>query len=130
MRAQMSVLLIEDDPASMELAQFLLEEAGWAVRRADCADEARRCLAEGVPQLVLLDIHLPGCSGLDLVAELRRMRGMERVPVIALTAHAMRGDRERFLRAGFTGYLSKPIEVATFIDRLNGWMRGEGGTET
>lgn len=126
----MSVLLVEDDPASMELAQFLLEEAGWAVRRATRAEEARRCLAERIPQLLLLDIHLPGCSGLDLVAEFRRIPGMERVPVIALTAHAMRGDRERFLRAGFTGYLSKPIEVATFIDRLNGWIRGDGGTET
>ncbi len=108
----------EDNEANMELAACILEDAGFAVVQAVDAASALTALRRGVPDLVLLDIHLPGTDGLKLLKEIRALPGAERLPVLALTAHAKRGDRERFLAGGFDGYIAKPISVKTFVQEI------------
>jgi two-component system cell cycle response regulator DivK len=108
------ILIIEDNRQNLELVQFLLEEAGHRVRAAADARGARAELERQVPDLVLMDMQLPGTDGLELVAELRGDRRFRHLPIVALTAHALRGDRERFLAGGCDGYIAKPIDVATF----------------
>ncbi len=135
MRPPKRVLIIEDNAHNLELATFLLEEGGMAVLSATDAEQARAVLAEGAPDLILMDMNLPGTDGLSLLAELRADPRLAPVPVVAVTAYAMRGDRERFLRAGCDGYLSKPIDVASFVAQVLGFIAagrlpgpaGEGG---
>ena len=113
-----SVLVVEDDRQNFELVEFLLEEAGIAVRGARDPVTAAAMLADALPDMVLMDMQLPGVEGLELVARLRRDPRTARLPVVALTAHAMQGDRERFLGGGCDGYLAKPIETARFVDQI------------
>ena len=108
------ILLVEDNEQNMELASFLLEEAGYEVRKATSPEQAREQLSAGRPSLVLMDMNLSGVDGLELVGEIRR-GPLAEVPIVALTAHAMRGDRERFLAGGCDGYISKPISTRTFL---------------
>jgi two-component system, cell cycle response regulator DivK len=116
------VLIIEDNRQNLELAQFLLEEAGHRVRSAGDAKSARAELEREVPDLVLMDMQLPGTDGLELVAELRGDQRFRHLPIVALTAHALRGDRERFLAGGCDGYIAKPIDVATFALQVEALM--------
>jgi two-component system cell cycle response regulator DivK len=116
------VLLVEDNEQNLELAQFLLEEAGLMVEPARNAFEARAALNREEPALVLMDIDLPGIDGLDLVSEIRRKPRWRQLPVVALTAHAMRGDRERFLAGGCNGYISKPIQVSSFVEDVRRYL--------
>lgn len=116
------ILVVEDNRQNYELVEFLLTDAGFDVRRARDAAELRRELRRQRPALVLMDIQLPGVDGLSLVQELRRDPALHGLVVIALTAHALHGDRERFLRHGCDGYLAKPIEVATFVDAVRAFL--------
>ncbi len=131
MSSDRQILVVEDNPQNYELVEFLLEDAGYSVRRAADAIELRRELASGssrreanatLPDLVLMDIQLPGVDGMSLVSEIRAMQNAGTLPVIALTAHAMRGDRDRFMAAGFDGYISKPIDVATFVASVEAYL--------
>jgi CheY-like chemotaxis protein len=117
------VLIVEDNRQNLELVQFLLEEAGMAVRSAADARQARAELERGVPDLVLMDMQLPGTDGLELVAELRQDARYRALPIVALTAHALRGDRERFLAGGCDGYIAKPIDVSTFTVQVEAVIR-------
>ncbi|MBP7797420.1 MAG: response regulator [Thermoanaerobaculaceae bacterium] len=124
-----TILVVEDNEQDLELVEFLLEEAGLKVRKARDAEEARAQLAAGRPDLVLMDMQLPGTDGLTLVEELRRDPRFARIPVLALTAHAMRGDRERFIAGGCDGYIAKPINVTSFVDEVQAALarsRAEG----
>ena len=123
-----AVLIVEDNRQNLELVQFLLEEAGLIVRCAVDARQAREELARELPDLVLMDMQLPGVDGLELVAELRREARYDRLPIVALTAHALRGDRERFLAGGCDGYIAKPIDVATFAEQVRGLLRASTAT--
>jgi two-component system cell cycle response regulator DivK len=116
-----AILIVEDNEQNMELASFLLEEAGYDVRKASNAEEARAELARQRPALVLMDMNLGGVDGLQLVSELRQGLA-DRVPIVALTAHAMRGDRERFLAGGCDGYISKPISTRTFLSEVERYL--------
>ncbi len=116
------ILVVEDNPQNYELVEFLLEDAGFAVRLAADASQMRQELAKGLPDLILMDIQLPGVDGMSLVTEIRESPTAQKLPVVALTAHAMRGDRERFIAAGFDGYISKPIDVATFVSDVEGYL--------
>jgi CheY-like chemotaxis protein len=107
------VLVVEDDPWSQRIVTDLLEMRGHEVMMASNVSTARAELAKG-PQIVLLDIHIPGGGGEVLLREIRASADRATLPVIALTASAMTGDRERFLRLGFTAYLSKPIDIKVF----------------
>ena len=117
------IWVIEDNDQNFELVEFLLGEAGYRVERARDGVDLAPLLAGEAPTLVLLDMNLPSGSGLELLARLRADERSRRVPVVALTAHAMRGDRERFLAAGCDGYISKPIESAHFLAAVAGFLR-------
>ncbi len=107
------ILIVEDDPWSRRIVCDLLEMRGHEVLTASGVAEARTLLARS-PDVVLLDIHIPGGGGEVLLREIRANAALEKLPVIAFTASVMHGDRERFLRLGFTSYLSKPIDVPSF----------------
>jgi CheY-like chemotaxis protein len=109
----MRILVVEDDPWSQRIVVELLEMRGHDVLAASDVASAREELLKG-PEIVLLDIHIPGGGGELLLREIRANRELAGLPVIALTASAMSGDKERFLRQGFTAYMSKPIDVKTF----------------
>jgi len=116
------ILIVEDNELNLELTVFLLEEAGAEIMTAIDADQMRKHLTHKVPDLVLMDIQLPGTDGLVLTGEIHRDPRTRSVPVVALTAHAMRGDRERFLAAGCVGYISKPIEVGSFVEQVFSYL--------
>ena len=107
-------LVVEDDPWSLQLVCDILEIGGHAYATAADVPQARAQLETPGIDAVLLDIHIPGGGGEQLLREIRAAERIKAMPVIALTASAMTGDRERFLRAGFNGYMSKPIDVRTF----------------
>ena len=115
------ILVVEDDLWSQRIVRELLEMRGHHVLTADGVDGARAHLASS-PELVLLDIHIPGGGGELLLREIRAHDAQ--LPVIALTASAMTGDRERFMREGFTAYLSKPIDVRSFGETIERFARG------
>jgi two-component system cell cycle response regulator DivK len=109
------ILVVEDNEKNMTLVRDILLATGYAPIEASSGEAALALAAEEHPALVLMDIQLPDLDGAEA---LRRLRSDERtaaIPVLALTAQAMQGDRERFLAAGFDGYLSKPIDVGELI---------------
>jgi len=116
------VLVVEDNDMNMQLVEFLLEEEGFEIVKATSGEEALQSVAETVPDLILMDIHLPGMDGLSVVREMKNDPRTKRVPILALTAHAMRGDRDRFLDAGCDGYISKPIDVKTFVPAIQSYL--------
>jgi two-component system, cell cycle response regulator DivK len=109
------VLLVEDNPANMKLATFLLQSAGHTVLSATDA-EAGLTLARGEqPNLILMDIQLPGMDGLEATVLLKGDAATRAIPVIALTALAMKGDEERIRAAGCDGYIAKPLAYRNFL---------------
>ena len=114
-----TVLIIEDNAANMKLATFLLQSAGHTVLSATNA-EAGLTLAHGQqPNLILMDIQLPGMDGLQATALLKRADATRAIPVIALTALAMRGDEERIRAAGCDGYIAKPMRYQEFLATIS-----------
>lgn len=114
-----TVLVVEDNPANMALATFLLQSAGHFVLTAKDA-EAALVLARGEhPELILMDIQLPGMDGLEVTALLKRDEATRNIPVIALTALAMKGDEERIRAAGCDGYISKPLAYKDFLATIS-----------
>lgn len=119
------ILVIEDDPASLELVTFLLEAAGYEFLIAtDGASGLDLALREN-PDLVLSDVQMPALTGYELAQRLRAESAWRRVPVVAVSAFSMRGDREKALAAGFDGYLTKPIAPLSFIPEINAFLPAE-----
>jgi CheY-like chemotaxis protein len=110
------ILVVEDIPANMALACKLLRAAGHDVIAASTGADGVTLTREHRPDLVLMDLGLPDMDGASALREIRADREVATTPVIAFTAHAMNGDRDEALAMGFDGYLSKPIEFATFVD--------------
>lgn len=110
-----TVLVVEDNPANMTLATFLLKSAGYAVLSATNAEAGLALARREQPDLVLMDIQLPGMDGLEACASLKRDQATRDIPVIALTALAMKGDEERIRAAGCDGYIAKPIAYREFL---------------
>jgi len=118
------VLVVEDNDMNMQLVEYLLEEGGYSIVKAASGEEALSIARGGDPvDLILMDIHLPGIDGLSVVREMKAEPRTSKVPILALTAHAMRGDRDRFLEAGCDGYISKPIDVKTFLSSIRTYLR-------
>ena len=109
------ILVIEDNPANMTLSVFLLQGAGHVVLSATDAETGLALARAEVPDLVLMDIQLPGMDGLQAIALLKRDEATRAIPVIALTALAMKGDEERIRAAGCDGYVAKPIRYKEFL---------------
>jgi two-component system, cell cycle response regulator len=112
------VLVIEDNEANLELMTYLLRAFGYATEVARDGLSGLGRLRQGGIDLVICDIQMPGLDGLALVAEARRTAAGRGIPLLAVTAFAQAGDRERLLAAGFDGYVSKPIEPETFVDHV------------
>ena len=112
------VLIVEDNEANQLLARSVLERDGYRVEIASAADEALEKLAGKLPNLILMDIQLPGQDGLSLTRQLKAAPATANIPIIALTAHAMIGDREATLAAGCAGYIAKPIDTRTLGEQI------------
>ncbi len=106
-----TILYIEDNPENRLLVRRILEAEGYRVLEAEDGPSGLEAVRSSLPDLVLLDINLPEMDGYELVRRLRQVPGMEKIPIIALTANVMKGDRERTLEAGCDGYIQKPIDV-------------------
>jgi two-component system cell cycle response regulator DivK len=125
----MRLLIVDDNAANRRLVRAVLEHRGHESTEAETAAEAIAALAgPALPEVVLLDIDIPG-GGLTVAAHVRASPGLRAVTVIALTALAMRGDRERFLAAGCDGYIAKPISVRTFVAEIEAIHRGRASNE-
>ncbi|HET9466559.1 MAG TPA: response regulator [Gemmatimonadales bacterium] len=111
------ILIVEDSPDNMKLFRTVLRLKGHEVTGLSGGDGLLQAIEQEPPDLVLMDIQLPGKDGFALLQEIRSSAA-SRLPVIALTAHAMSGDRERALEAGFDEYITKPIDIRAFPDQV------------
>jgi two-component system cell cycle response regulator DivK len=121
------ILVVEDNDMNMQLVEYLLEEGGYDIVKATSGEEALAITSNDDSlasfDLILMDIHLPGMDGLSVVRRMKSNDRTARIPILALTAHAMRGDKDRFLEAGCDGYISKPIDVKTFISSIEQYLK-------
>ena len=118
------VLIVEDSPVVAEHLRRIVAADGRfeVVGVVGSGEEAVDVVEPLAPDVITMDIHLPGMDGLSVVRQMKQNDNTRAIPVLALTAHAMRGDRDRFLEAGCDGYISKPIDVKTFIPSLQRYL--------
>jgi two-component system, cell cycle response regulator DivK len=112
------VLIVEDNEKNMKLFRDVLQATGYSTLEATTGEEAIELSVSQAPALVLMDVQLPGIDGVEALERLRQNERTASIPVLALTAQAMSGDRERFLEAGFDGYLAKPVDVGELIEAV------------
>jgi two-component system cell cycle response regulator DivK len=112
------ILVVEDNQTNMKLFRDVLLAAGYTTLEARTGEEAVELARAHEPVLVVMDVQLPGIDGVEALARLRSDERTASIAVVALTAQAMSGDRERFLEAGFDGYLSKPIDIEELIQAV------------
>ncbi|MDB5056683.1 MAG: two-component hybrid sensor and regulator [Chloroflexi bacterium] len=118
------ILIVEDHPLNLELARDLLEAHGYTVAAAGDAKECLARIGEQRPDLILMDVQLPGKDGLQITAELRANPATQSLRIVAMTAHAMAADAQRARAAGCDGYLTKPIQTRTFVDQISAFLDG------
>jgi two-component system, cell cycle response regulator DivK len=112
------VLIVEDNEKNMKLVRDVLQATGYRTLEATTGEEAVELALSQAPALVLMDVQLPGIDGVEALERMRQNERTASIPVLALTAQAMSGDRERFLEAGFDGYLAKPVDVRELIEAV------------
>ncbi len=112
--ADKKILIVEDNPMNLELATDLLEASGYVIIQAGTAEEGIKLASAEFSDLILMDIGLPGMDGLEATGVLKQDPTTKDIPVIAMTAHAMKGDEEKALTAGCAGYITKPIDTREF----------------
>ena len=112
------VLIVEDNEKNMKLVRDVLQATGYSTLEATTGEQAVDLALVHEPALVLMDVQLPGIDGVEALEQLRQDERTASIPVLALTAQAMSGDRERFLEAGFDGYLAKPVDVRELIEAV------------
>jgi CheY-like chemotaxis protein len=122
------ILVVEDNPLNRLLVHDILELRGHAVVEAATVDEARVQLDRERPDLLLLDVQIPGGGGEAVIREVRQRPELAHLPIIAVTSLAMPGDRERLLSIGFQGYLSKPIDTRTFGAAIESYLKSAEGS--
>ena len=124
------ILVVEDNERNLKLLRDVLEYAGYDVRVARTGEDGITLAVSEPPDLVLMDLQLPGIDGMEALRRLRESPRTAGIPVVAVTAQAMKQDRERALEAGFNGYIEKPISVRAFPDQVRMFLSGgEVGTE-
>src|SRR5678815_3989457 len=119
------ILVVEDNPFNRLLVHDILELRGHAVMEAATVDEACALLARERPDLLLLDVQIPGGGGEAVIREVRQRADLVDLPIVAVTSLAMPGDKERLLSIGFQGYLSKPIDTRTFGASIESYLKPE-----
>lgn len=120
--------MIEDDPASLDLLRYLLESAGYEVRTAGDGVAGLRAALENEHELILCDLQMPELSGYEVIDRLRNDPRGRAVPVIAVTAYSMPGDRDAALAAGFSEYLTKPVDPESFVGTINQFLASAQST--
>lgn len=118
----MKILIVEDNPANMKLASDLLKMKGYRVIQAMEADSGITMAKTEMPDLILMDIQLPGMDGLEATRILKANPETAAIPVVALTAFAMKGDEEKMLEAGCDGYIAKPIRYKEFLSVVGSFL--------
>ena len=121
------ILVVEDNEKNMKLFRDVLVATGYRTLEATTGGEAIDVASEHAPDLVLMDIQLPDLDGVQVLQRLRADERTAAIPIVALTAQAMRGDRERFLAAGFDGYVSKPVNIHDLIETVGRHCGGGAG---
>ena len=117
------VLLVDDNPNNLMLFGALLQANGAKVQSVESGEACLETVASSVPDMILLDIQMPGIDGVETLAELRKIDAIkDKVPVVALTANAMDGDCDRLLAEGFTGYMAKPINTRSFVSEVAAYL--------
>ena len=117
-----TILVIDDQPMNLDLVEYVMLKAGHTVMTADSAEQGFVRIAECRPDLILMDIQMPGMDGLEMTRRLKADAATSTIVVVALTAYAMKGDEERMTDAGCDGYLAKPINVRTFAEQVGQWL--------
>ncbi len=125
--AGQKILIVEDNPMNMELATDLLEASGYVVIQAGTAEEGIKLARDEFPDLILMDVGLPGMNGLEATGVLKQDPATKDIKVIVLTAHAMKGDEEKALAAGCAGYITKPIDTREFSKTVSRFIESAGG---
>jgi len=118
------VLVVEDNPRNLKLVRDVLDHAGYRTLAAETAEDGLELARAEHPGLILMDVQLPGMNGLEALGRLRGDPGTADIPVLAVTAFAMKQDRERFLAAGFDGYVEKPIDIRELPRRVAAHLAG------
>jgi two-component system cell cycle response regulator DivK len=118
------ILVVEDNERNMRLFCDVLQASGYRTLEATTGERAVALAIDHGPDLVLMDIQLPDIDGVEALGRLRADERSASLPVLALTAQAMEGDRERFLAAGFDGYLSKPVNISDFVTTVKRYCEG------
>ncbi len=121
------ILYIEDNPENRLLVRRILQAEGYTVVEAVDGPSGLEAAASSPPDLILLDINLPEMDGYELVGKLRKIPGLATTPIIALTAYALKGDRERILAAGCDGYIQKPIDVDSLPVQVASFLKKQAG---
>ena len=117
------ILIVDDNSVNLKLATDVLEMEGYAVEKAVDAEQAQELLKRSTPDLILMDIALPGMDGLTLTRKLKADERLKHVPVVAITAFAMKGDEQKALDAGCNGYITKPIDTRKFPQQVAAFLR-------
>ncbi len=120
------ILVVEDNERNMKLFRDILHVKGYRTLEATTGDQAIELASEHAPDLVLMDIRLPDFDGVEALGRLRADKRTASIPVLALTAQAMTGDREQCLAAGFDGYISKPVDVVELLAAVRRHCDGHG----
>jgi two-component system, cell cycle response regulator DivK len=120
-----TILHIEDNLENRILIRRLLSTTSYKVVEAADAFEAISCLRKFSPDLILMDINIPNVDGYTLTAKLKTIAGVKSIPIIAITANAMRGDRERTMQAGCDGYIEKPIDIDNFLFQVDYFLNNK-----
>jgi CheY-like chemotaxis protein len=121
------ILVVEDNERNLKLLRDVLEYAGYDVRTARTGEDGISLAADDPPDLILMDLQLPGIDGVEALHRLRESPRTADIPVVAVTAQAMKQDRERVALAGFDGYVEKPISVRAFPDQIRRFLAGKEG---
>jgi CheY-like chemotaxis protein len=116
------ILIVEDDEKSLYLARFILEKEGYEVIEARDGLEALDNVSKETPDLILMDMQLPKLDGYEVTRQIKADERLSKIPVIALTAYAMKGDREKTLEAGCSGHIEKPIDPSTFVEEVGKYL--------
>ena len=117
------ILIIEDNATNMELMMYLLKAFGHEPLAANDGEAGIRLAQQAMPSLIVCDVHLPKLDGYGVVTLLKKDPALSAIPVIAVTALAMVGDREKLLACGFDGYIEKPIEPELFVSQIEGFLQ-------
>lgn len=121
----MKIFIADDNEKNRKLMQVILQKSGYRITEAEKGEDTV-CLAKNIiPDLILMDIQMPVMDGIEAIKILKSDTETKDIPVIALTSYAMEGDRERFMREGFNGYISKPINVKSFLGTVEKYIKSK-----